>query len=290
MVHYLQKTVGKLNSDRVKRLKKALFTNCGSICYLCDTQLDMDTSTIDHLIPKSLGGTNYIDNLALACYDCNHDKKSDLDSEHFIYICNRLRTIPQSVEEFFEVLHKHNVITDRPYNFNKLSSKMITFFRTIKIEDLQLVEVCGGTPAVIPQTNPQPSGKKRKRTGVAPAVREQFLRIAKSDPDFLNQCYVCSETKDVGPVKIISNTYGGADHSANLAVMCPSCVVGYQNSFEKWRINYIIKRDFKDEKEWYPTTVEQIYGHLYHSCVLKESIDSYQTNNLIAVLTEMFNP
>ena len=283
----MQKSVGKLNSDRVRRLKKSLFNSCGSVCYLCDTELDMENSTIDHLIPKSLGGTNYLDNLALACYDCNHDKKSDLDSEHFIYICNRLQIVPKSVEEFFEVLHKHNMITDRPYNFSKLSSKMITFFRTIKVDDLQLVKVCDAYTSPPVEISSEP--KKRKRSGVNREARDHFTKVNLEDPDFVFQCFVCSEAKDVSPVKIISNTFGGADHSHNLAVMCPSCVVEYQNSFEKWRINYIIKRDFKDQKDWYPTTVEEIYGHMYHTCVLKESIDSFQRNNLINALQEMFN-
>lgn len=29
---------------------------------------------VDHSIPKALGGTDYLNNLWPACYDCNHDK------------------------------------------------------------------------------------------------------------------------------------------------------------------------------------------------------------------------
>ena len=47
-------------------------------CSYCQTQEEIVGLhfTIDHIIPESLGGTNELDNLCLACWDCNLIKQS----------------------------------------------------------------------------------------------------------------------------------------------------------------------------------------------------------------------
>lgn len=47
-------------------------------CSYCQTQEDIVGTrfTVDHIIPESLGGTNELDNLCLACWDCNLIKQS----------------------------------------------------------------------------------------------------------------------------------------------------------------------------------------------------------------------
>lgn len=44
-------------------------------CYYCGAYLTLDTSTLDHAIPKSRGGRTCRENCVLACYECNHDKQ-----------------------------------------------------------------------------------------------------------------------------------------------------------------------------------------------------------------------
>lgn len=39
----------------------------GTACWLCGVDLTMDTATLDHVIPRSKGGTFALDNLRLAC-------------------------------------------------------------------------------------------------------------------------------------------------------------------------------------------------------------------------------
>lgn len=43
-------------------------------CHYCGVELDMDTSTIDHVVPLCRGGTWDPENLVLACDGCNNKK------------------------------------------------------------------------------------------------------------------------------------------------------------------------------------------------------------------------
>jgi CRISPR/Cas system Type II protein with McrA/HNH and RuvC-like nuclease domain len=49
-------------------------------CIYCFCELDIFTSTIDHVIAKSKGGKNLKQNLVIACAECNQ-KKSDREPE-----------------------------------------------------------------------------------------------------------------------------------------------------------------------------------------------------------------
>ncbi len=59
----------------------ALLKRDGSICYLCDEEVDMEakyphrlSATIEHVYPISKGGTNTWDNVKLAHAHCNRSK------------------------------------------------------------------------------------------------------------------------------------------------------------------------------------------------------------------------
>lgn len=49
-------------------------------CYYCCREARLE---IDHYIPVSRGGTNWPDNLRLACHGCNAEKGNKLVSEWF---------------------------------------------------------------------------------------------------------------------------------------------------------------------------------------------------------------
>ena len=50
-------------------------------CFYCGTELTIDTSTLDHVIPTSRGGSRGAENCVLACKPCNARKADRSDSE-----------------------------------------------------------------------------------------------------------------------------------------------------------------------------------------------------------------
>jgi CRISPR/Cas system Type II protein with McrA/HNH and RuvC-like nuclease domain len=58
-------------------------------CYLTGKEIDLSKSrsySLDHIIPRSKGGDNSIDNCGLSCREANQ-AKSDLSLEDFISLC-----------------------------------------------------------------------------------------------------------------------------------------------------------------------------------------------------------
>ena len=47
-------------------------------CYWCECDLSIEGSTLDHLIPKSRGGSNSLENLRLTCRSCNQSRGNSL--------------------------------------------------------------------------------------------------------------------------------------------------------------------------------------------------------------------
>lgn len=63
---------------KIEALKRS-----GDKCFYCSVSLNMETVTIDHVIPTSIGGSDSTDNIVAACIACNN-LKSDIDYETFI--------------------------------------------------------------------------------------------------------------------------------------------------------------------------------------------------------------
>ena len=69
---------------------KTLMQLKGKHCYWCGVEtvlpydpnkLKQNSPTREHLIPKSEGGTDHIDNLTIACYTCNTNRRSMSEEE-----------------------------------------------------------------------------------------------------------------------------------------------------------------------------------------------------------------
>lgn len=64
-------------AERARQVR-ALVRRDGWRCAYCPAELDVTTVTVDHVIPRSRGGTNDLGNLVLACWPCNKSKGSSL--------------------------------------------------------------------------------------------------------------------------------------------------------------------------------------------------------------------
>jgi 5-methylcytosine-specific restriction endonuclease McrA len=92
-------------------VRRAVRQRAGGICEYCHTseQWQYVLFTIDHVYPPNLGGTDELDNLALACFHCNRQKSGQVNaadpvsgeevplfhprqqawSEHFIWLADK---------------------------------------------------------------------------------------------------------------------------------------------------------------------------------------------------------
>jgi 5-methylcytosine-specific restriction endonuclease McrA len=61
--------------------KKNLYSRDKGVCQYCSKHIGITAGTIDHVIPRSRGGLNVWENVALACGPCNYSKGDRLLSE-----------------------------------------------------------------------------------------------------------------------------------------------------------------------------------------------------------------
>jgi len=62
-----------ISSDALLSRKNIYLRDNGS-CQYCATKLSFNSATVDHVIPKSRGGSNLWENVVLACEKCNQKK------------------------------------------------------------------------------------------------------------------------------------------------------------------------------------------------------------------------
>ncbi|MBW4661177.1 MAG: HNH endonuclease [Drouetiella hepatica Uher 2000/2452] len=67
-----------MNPRQRKVRKTQLVSEYGSCCWWCDCKLPSEQLTLDHLKPKSKGGSNSLENLRLACRPCNSSRGNSL--------------------------------------------------------------------------------------------------------------------------------------------------------------------------------------------------------------------
>ena len=69
--------------------RQTLYSRDRHICAYCGNVYDSRQLTIDHVMPKSRGGTNHWTNCVTACRSCNHRKGSRTPEEfkkHLLYV------------------------------------------------------------------------------------------------------------------------------------------------------------------------------------------------------------
>jgi 5-methylcytosine-specific restriction endonuclease McrA len=65
-------------NERTKARVRERAGYCCEYCHLSQDDSPLATLHIEHIIPKAHGGTDHVDNLALACIDCNLHKGPNL--------------------------------------------------------------------------------------------------------------------------------------------------------------------------------------------------------------------
>jgi hypothetical protein len=66
-----------------RKFREHIFESWGWKCAYCDKELNPNTATIDHVLPKHKGGQNVKSNMICCCGSCNRSKASVLLSEWF---------------------------------------------------------------------------------------------------------------------------------------------------------------------------------------------------------------
>lgn len=61
-------------ANNKSKKRKSLTKNFGPFCTYCTKVYPLHDLTIDHVVPKKMGGSNGLVNLTLSCRDCNHKK------------------------------------------------------------------------------------------------------------------------------------------------------------------------------------------------------------------------
>ncbi len=69
-------TVAAAKDQRARIIERDMAT-----CYMCGRRLAIEDITIDHVVPRSLGGNDEDSNLKVACEPCNNRKDDRLISE-----------------------------------------------------------------------------------------------------------------------------------------------------------------------------------------------------------------
>lgn len=78
------KTKERVLFDKEKK-EKVLHKSKG-VCSHCGKKLDLESMTVDHVIPLSKGGTNELKNLVALCENCNQDKSNYVVDPEDYYI------------------------------------------------------------------------------------------------------------------------------------------------------------------------------------------------------------
>lgn len=69
---------------RIKKREKIIYLSklFGKKCFYCEIPLEIETATLDHVLPKSKGGSSKLENLVIACFECNNKKNAKLWVQH----------------------------------------------------------------------------------------------------------------------------------------------------------------------------------------------------------------
>ena len=109
MIVRVIKFVSRIYKNKVPYSKKGVFTRDRNTCQYCDTVLNTNKCTIDHVIPKAKGGKSSWTNCVTSCSACNNEK-GDKDLNDTRFYLNRSPVKPL-ISDFLR-LKSLNVVVD----------------------------------------------------------------------------------------------------------------------------------------------------------------------------------
>ena len=74
---------GRRNSNIVREIRRRLLSRDGYRCFWCGAPLTIHDSSVDHIIPRSFGGTWWHGNLVLSCKPCNIER-GNMNAEDYL--------------------------------------------------------------------------------------------------------------------------------------------------------------------------------------------------------------
>lgn len=78
----------KIKKKKERTLKKQAWERDNYTCYLCDEKMYLGHPelTVDHVVPRRLGGSILLDNIKTCCRDCNQHKGHRTYNQYFIQL------------------------------------------------------------------------------------------------------------------------------------------------------------------------------------------------------------
>ena len=78
----------KISKSKREKVRRDAIES-GKVCYICGRELDQgqpqDRAEVEHMWPRTLGGDNRDENLAVACERCNQLKQDHIDASDYHY-------------------------------------------------------------------------------------------------------------------------------------------------------------------------------------------------------------
>jgi 5-methylcytosine-specific restriction endonuclease McrA len=83
---------GGMSQSAYRRYKREICAaRDGWVCHYCQKKLNSGTATLDHVVPRALGGTFRNENLRLACRKCNRRKGAQPPHAFHAYLMTGIR-------------------------------------------------------------------------------------------------------------------------------------------------------------------------------------------------------
>ena len=121
------------SKSEFKALKKLVIEEENRTCYICKAVIDVEKATIDHIIPKFKGGTDYRYNLACSCLRCNEDKKNFTLRQYIRHIENNIEKY-----KYIDLKYLKKQLIERRSEYEKAKKEenirldRATFTKTVK--------------------------------------------------------------------------------------------------------------------------------------------------------------